>query len=93
MNRPQPKKEINVEALKELCERHLDFIQTYNRTGQAFLGTIWEEAMTAIYGQDVHEWILDQCHDKMVLERSNRRSIFTGVREQIRMFVKSRRFK
>lgn len=67
MNRPQPKKEIEMEALIELCERHLDFIQTYNRVGYTFIGTIWEEVMQAVYGQEIHEWVKAQCHGKMIL--------------------------
>lgn len=60
MKKPEVKKDINLEKVLEACEDYIDFLDSeeYYEDGLEDLENyIFEASLTAVYGDDVFDWV------------------------------------
>jgi len=55
---PQPMKNINIKSLMELCDEYLEYYKDpHYRMNNDYRVSIYEKALTTIYGREVFKWI------------------------------------
>ena len=61
MKKPKPKDSINVSQLLKVCEKYIDFFDTYDTDQEDEIDDyeheIFEKALETIYGKNVWEFI------------------------------------
>lgn len=56
--KPKLLKNVNVVALRKLCSKYIDFVDSDDYSDDNdYAGYIFEVAMTTFYGDDIWEWV------------------------------------